>query len=192
MKAETPTSRSRLAHRCSGYTLLELLAVVSIIGILSSMGVVGLQSAVANARIKDAAFNVTAFMESAANEARRMNTELCVMRVNDQKLVTYKCSCDDSPLHDKVDSLILDLPNKFINNAVTGAEFKDAKGVNLKNWYTDGASFTPRAGLSAAPYQGYFAVQYGNKGLYAAALKKKSKNTFEPMMKFDEGSWFKL
>ena len=46
----------------SGFTLVEALVVVAIIGVLSSIGAVSLQNAVANSRIKDAGINVTAFM----------------------------------------------------------------------------------------------------------------------------------
>lgn len=171
----------------AGVTLMEVMAVVAIMGILSGLGVAGLRSAVANARIKDAAYNVTAFMERAANETRRLNTKLCVKRVNDQKLVTYKSACDANPLGDKVDSIMFDAPTKLINANVSGARFKDAEGQNLTNWYTAGATFVPRVGLSSAPSQGYFAVQYGGNDLYGAALKEKSKNSFVPMMGSDAG-----
>ena len=80
----------------SGVTLMEVMAVVAIMGILSGLGVAGLQSAVANARIKDAAYNVSAFMERTANEARRMNETLCVVRESAQKLTTYRATCADS------------------------------------------------------------------------------------------------
>ena len=62
----------------AGYTLVEVLVVVSIMGILSAMGVAGLQRAVANARIKDAAVNTAAFVERVANLANQRNEVLCL------------------------------------------------------------------------------------------------------------------
>ena len=70
-----------MLNACSdkrGFTLVEALVVVAIIGVLSSMGVASLRGAVANSRIKDAGINVTAFVQSAANEATRLNEKLCV------------------------------------------------------------------------------------------------------------------
>jgi prepilin-type N-terminal cleavage/methylation domain-containing protein len=182
----------------AGVTLVELMVVITIMGILSGLGIAGLRSAMANARIKDAAYNVTAFMERAANEARRLNTTLCVVREDDQTLVTYKAVCADATGSgkaslEKVAELKLESPTKFINSNVTGAVFKDSDNNDLTNWYSNGATFKPRAGLSAAPSAGYFAVQYGGRGLYGAALKVANKNSFMPMMKFDESpSWTEL
>ena len=51
----------------SGFTLVEALVVVAIMGILSGLGVASLRGAVANSRIKDAGINVTAYMERSAN-----------------------------------------------------------------------------------------------------------------------------
>ena len=62
-----------------GVTLVEVLAVVTIMGILSGIGVAGLRNAMMNSRIKDAGINVTAFMERAANEATLINSNACVM-----------------------------------------------------------------------------------------------------------------
>ena len=81
---------------------------------------------------------------------------------------------------------MLESPNKILQaNEVTAADILG--GVNL---VTNGAEFTPRQGLSAAPYQGFIAVQYGGDGRFGAAAKVKSKNAFVPMMKYDDGSWF--
>ena len=135
----------------SGVTLAEVLVVIAIMGILSGIGVAGLQSAVANARIKDAAYNVTAYMERTANEARRLNTTLCVVREDAQKLVTYRAACADANGGNKnnitrTDSLLLESPNKILqDDEVTAAAILG--GVNL---VTNGAEFTPRHGLSAA------------------------------------------
>ena len=176
----------------AGVTLVELMVVITIMGILSGLEIAGLRSAMANARIKDAAYNVTAFMERAANEARRLNTPLCVKKDGNYKLVIYKSVCTATQNAEKIDELKLDSPTKLINSTVASAKFKDAENKDLTNWYDNGADFTPRVGLSAAPSAGYYAVQYGGQGLYGAALKSKTKNSFEPMMKFDEGSWSKL
>ena len=181
---------NRSKHK-AGYTLIEVMAVVTILGILSGMGVAGLRSAIANARIKDAAYNVTAYMERTANEARRMNAVLCVIREDDQTLATYKGACDDATGDgngglEKIDELKLDSPNQILqDNEVTASTILG--GTNL---VTAGAEFSPRLGLSAAPSEGFIAIQYGSRGLYGAAAKVKSKNAFVPMMKFDEGSWF--
>jgi prepilin-type N-terminal cleavage/methylation domain-containing protein len=174
-----------------GVTLIELLTVIAIMGILSGLGVAGLRSAVANARIKDAAFNVTAYMERTANDARRLNAALCVVRENAQKLITFQGTCDDANGANKnnllrTDSLILDVPNRILQDGeVTAADILG--GTNL---ITSGAQFIPKQGLSAAPYQGFIAIQYGTDGRYGAAAKVSTKNAFVPLMKFDDGNWF--
>ncbi|MBR3851477.1 MAG: prepilin-type N-terminal cleavage/methylation domain-containing protein [Fibrobacter sp.] len=177
----------------AGVTLMEVMAVVAIMGILSGLGVAGLRSAVANARIKDAAYNVTAFMERTANEARRMNTTLCVVKEDAQTLATYKGPCSEANGTGKsgltkVDELILESPNKILDDGEVTAS-ATLGGVNL---VTNGAEFTPRQGLSAAPFRGFIAVQYGGDGRYGAAAKVSTKNAFVPMLKYDDGSWSKL
>ncbi len=174
----------------AGVTLSEVIAVIAIMGILSGLGVAGLQSAVANARVKDATLNVTAFMERTANEARRLNTTLCVVREDAQNLGTYMGNCSEvtgGGLNNvsRVDGLLLESPNRILQSSEVSAT-ETLGGVNLAE---DGAEFTPRRGLSAAPIQGFFAVQYGGQGKYGAAAKVKNSNRFMPMMKFDDGDW---
>lgn len=194
MNAGVPASVKKLRRHCSGVTLVELLVVISIMGILSGIGVAGLRSAVANARIKDAAFNIASFMERTANDARRLSTTLCVLRMDAQKLVTYVGECatvkgaaNKNDLT-KTDSLILDTPNKILQDG----EVTAVEALGDVNLVTDGAEFKPRQGLSAAPAKGFIAVQYGGDGRYGAAAKTNMRNSFFPMMKFDEGNWFKL
>ncbi len=169
----------------AGVTLMEVMAVVAIMGILSGLGVAGLRSAVANARIKDAAYNVTAFMERTANEARRLNTTLCVVKESDQKLVTYQAVCTEANKTGsktgltKIDELTLESPNKILGNS----ELNNITALGGSNLVGTGAEFKPRTGLSAAPYQGFFAMQYGtNTDLRSAAAKVKTKNSFVPKL----------
>jgi type II secretory pathway pseudopilin PulG len=161
-----------------GFTTVELLTVILLIGILSGMGVAGLQTAVANARIKDAAYNVSAYLERTANEARKLNFPLCVKKENDQKLKTYAMTCTSGTLGEAVDSLVLDAPNRIMTTEIpTGLE-----GINIIAPTTDeakeAASFIPQPGLSAAPRQGFVVIRYGDRDLYGAATKSAKKNSF--------------
>ena len=181
-------------QNCSGFTMSELLVVLVIMSILTTLGVSGLQTAVANARIKDAAINVSAYLERTANEARRMNTALCVVREDDQTLITYKESCanvnaaSDKTNIEKIDELKLDAPNKILGDS----ELNNVAALGGVNFAANGASFTPRAGLSAAPFAGFFAVQYGgNTSLRGSAAKLSTKNAFTPMLTYDGENWSK-
>ena len=171
----------------AGYTLVEMLAVISIMGVLAGMGVVGFQTAVAHARTKDAAFNVTAFLERTANEARRLNTSLCV-RPGDaaNKLIAYKSSCDAGSMGEAVDQLILESQVSVIEANVDDV---GGGGINLITSTDAKATFEPRLGLSSAPYEGYIVVEYSGKR--GAAVKEKTKNSFKPRWN-PSGSWSDL
>lgn len=159
-----------------GYTLIEVMAVVSIVGILSAAGVSGLQQAVANARTKDAAVNISAFMETIANEARRKNTTLCLTQAGTRKLEVYKGACG-STSGSAIFSLEVDAPTKFISNGNCGTDL-----------LSDGASFAPKIGVSSVP-TGCIAVQYGSKELYGAGIKDSTINAVQAKIAYSSGSW---
>lgn len=174
-----------------GFTLVELLAVISIMGILAGMGVVGFQTAVAHARTKDAAFNVAAFLERTANEARRLNDTLCVRPDGAHKLVTYKSACDagDGNFGDPIDQLILEDQISVLEDNVPDG--LGGGGVNMIKSTEKKASFAPRPGLSSAPYEGFVAVKNSGRSEYGAAVKEKTKNSFKPRWN-TSGSWSDL
>lgn len=172
-------------HKKAGYTLVELLAVISIIGVLSGMGVVGFQKAVENARAKDASINVTAYMEMVANKARQINKTLCIRRSGHNKLVVHESSCDAANPGASIDSLVFDVQDTIIE----GDGFGGLEGFNLVSSQNAKASFVPRPGLSAAPYEGYVVVRHGD--LHAAAVKEKTRNIFKSKLKTSDG-WLDL
>ena len=165
-----------------GFTLVEALVVVAIMGILSGIGVAGLQSAVANSRIKDAGINVTAFMERAANEATRLNEKLCVKVENSSKsLRVYKGGCSES-LGDKVDEMNLESSNNFIING----SCRVGNGT-IQPYAGSLVTLTPKIGVSPIP-SGCFLVQYGNSDRRAAIIKTTTKFAMFYQLSYDNGS----
>ncbi len=174
----------RDVHGKAGMTLSEVVLVIAIMGILSGMGVSGFQSAIANARTKDAAYNIASFMEWTANESRRLSATLCVkVDPNNAKLlIAYNGSCSNTT--GAIDTLILEGACRVISGATCHAE-----AIGNTNFATNGAEFIPKQGLSAAPTEGFFAVQYGNREIRGAAAKASNQNNFSPLMSFEDCLW---
>ena len=189
--------------RCvkAGYTLVEVLVVVSIMGILSAMGVAGLQRAVANARIKDAAVNTAAFIERVANLANQRNEVLC-LRVDPHSDQTLLVVRDDgtkdctSPHDGVIAEFSIDEPCKFVSLATCHGVETDW----FSNAYNANNAFRPRIGLSAAPPHGGICIQYGSDAVYGAVVKEQNLNKVKPMWKVGDlpasgsgwGSWMDL
>jgi len=160
----------------NGFTLVEVLVVVVIMGILSSMGVVSITGAVANARIRDYAQNSAAFLERIANDANRMSKTLCA-NVQQKSIDVYATSDCSGSLYAQY-SLDLQNPVKFGCN-IGDIAFGDA---DYNDW-SEGEHvilFEPRIGLSAVP-KGYVCIQYGNSTIYTdnaygMAVKYSDKN----------------
>lgn len=184
--------------RKGGFTLIELLVVIAIMGILSSMGVVGLQGAVQNNRIKSAALEVSAYMERAASEANRLNESVCmalgVVGTDVRTLRLYKGACDNTKTlnftsNDGVlDVLTLDSPVNFVAGPTPDScTILEATGSS-----TLGVNFTPKLGLSAVP-TGCLVMQYGSTQKLAAAVKYSNKNKVVAKISYDNGnSWSDL
>ena len=176
---------SNACSKKSGFTLVEALVVVAIMGILSGIGVASLRSAVANSRIKDAGINVTAFMQRAANEATRLNEKLCVKVENGNKsLRAYRGECSATSAANLVDEFSLESTNEFVSNM----NCPDISGVSSATQML----LTPKIGVSPIP-KGCLAVKYGTSDRRAAIIKATTKFSMYYKLSYDSGSsWFEF
>lgn len=170
-----------------GVTLIEVLVVVTIMGILSGVGVASLRAAIMNSRIKDAGINATAFMERAAHEATRLNTKLCVT-VSNRTLKLYKGECDnDYPSSDLIDEFNLESANTFIttNSNVNCPELPAAKKTPVSS-----VTLEPKIGLSPIP-AGCLLIRHSSSDRYASIIKLATKYSVYYKLSYNSGSnWF--
>lgn len=177
-----------VSSKKNGFTLIEVLVVITIMGILSSMGVASLRNAVINARIKDSTVNTAAFLERVANESAKLSKNICLKKYSEYTLgIIVADNCNDFPTDfDKLyDSFVIEPPSKFEcdNQNISG----EAPGSD----WTEGIVFKPRIGLSAAPAEGHVCIQYGESPIYGFASKKKDLNKIYTMM-YRDGLWSSL
>ena len=173
--------------RKEGFTLVEMLGVVAIMGILAGIGVASLRGAIANSRIKDAGINVTAFMERAANEAVRLNQKLC-LEADDQSMKLYKNECAETK-GALIDEMKLESLNQFVT---TGKNCPDVGVAGETNTPASTMTLTPKIGVSAIP-AGCFMVRYGSSDRYAASIKISTKFGAYYKLSYDSGtSWSEM
>ena len=162
----------------NGFTMVELLVVVSIMGILSVMGVSSLRSAIINNRVKDAAINVTAYLERVASETNRLSEKVCV-KVDDRTKKTIFAAKGEC-------SSATSLKNAISHFELEGSlSFENATGSDCKKSWYSGANFEPKFGLSAAPLEGCIVVKHVSGEKRARALKTSNKNNIISQISYD-------
>ena len=180
--------------RKKGFTLVEVLVVVVIMGILSSMGVVSIAGAVANARVKDYAQNTAAFFERIANDANRMSKPLCIKIDRERRNPVFLVYTDAACETDLYDSLVLETPARY--DCVSEFEddlfesFCQNEGSDNSDW-SNGVFFRPRIGLSAAPSKMSLCIQYGDDRVFGGIVKCANKNMILPLWNSGD-AWLSL
>lgn len=181
-----------------GFTLIEVLVVVTIMGILSTMGVVSFRQAIANNRIRDAAINSAAFMERVSMQARQMNDTLCVVAENGGTLLSARVavtasgnvSCTGDPLETMnleggvfLRSNGIDSPKSSASTSLVGNDVA--------------AYFVPRIGLNSfrgkgvgdedETFEGYWLLQYRGSDTWGGVSKVTTDNRFRAHMSHGAG-----
>lgn len=157
--------------RKEGFTLIELMTVVAVIGILSSMGFVSLQGAIINSRTRDAAVNTAAFLERVGNNANRLSSPLCIKLQSDNRTIKVYKGNDCTNPTEQVDEFSIDPPLAFVTNGdgcpqSTSMISENSLGNNV---------FTPKIGLSAVP-TGMLCARYAETDVYGSAEKTADVN----------------
>ena len=185
----------------AGYTLVEVAVVVAIMSILSSMGVAGIQSAVANARVKDGAVTTAAFLERVAHLSKQQSDNICLLidNTNPSRLLAQRSKggdCTESSKYgtETLAELVIESPAKFVANASGTCNFR----YNLPDLPTSSSAvFKPRIGLSSVP-KGVVCIQYGDENRFGVAVKDSTLNTVKSFWTVgshaasDVGAWIEL
>lgn len=175
-------------HSRAGFTLIEVLVVVAIIGILSAAGVSSLNDAIANSRLKDAIINTRAFTEVMSSEAKRLNDSLCI-KFEAKKMTAYHYgagACGGTA----IDSRSLEGQISFLGTAPGNAAAQESFVGTPSVWSASGSYFilAPQQGVSSVVSEGIIGLRYGNSSRYGAILKTAKKNHLQAFFSADGGS----
>ncbi len=165
-------------RKLSGYSLSEVLVVMTAMGVLSSMGVVGFQRLVSYTRTKDAALNTANFLEHIAHEANRTSETMCIVKApgDNRKILVYQSDGTPGCHGTLAETLTLDPPNEFVDMSACGLD-------NTDDWLSGNkGEFVPHFGLSAAPREGGVCIK-GGGGTFGLAIKEKTVNAIKPRWK---------
>jgi len=150
---------------CKGFTLLEVMVVVIVIGILASLAYSSLTELIFINRAKETAQTIRTFTERALMDGKRMNKEVTISISGNKIIATDKAA------------------NKEISSEIFGQGFL-ASCTAITGFNTclnTGAESQVRIGLSGISGAGYFAACF--RDYCGGAAKLVTENSFKAYIK---------
>ncbi|MDR1813003.1 MAG: type II secretion system GspH family protein [Candidatus Fibromonas sp.] len=144
--------------------MLELMAVIVIIGILSSLAYAGLMEMIFTNRAKETAQTMRTFAERALADGKRQGKDVIIAL--DKDAITYS-------IKDKENSTV----SQPLSNGFSSSNSAAPDCEEITPEFQNEAVSQFKIGISGIDQEGYFAA-CGAKGYCAAAVKSKSKNSF--------------
>jgi prepilin-type N-terminal cleavage/methylation domain-containing protein len=145
----------------AGFTLLEVLVVVLIIGILATLGYASLMDLIFTNRAKESAQIMRTFAERSIAEGKRQNRDVTISLSNGSMTATIN--------------------DAAVANATLSSGFNrppDSDPVSgISQFAGNTAISTPRLGFSGIIGEGYFAA-CGARGYCGGAVKTTGENSF--------------
>jgi prepilin-type N-terminal cleavage/methylation domain-containing protein len=157
-------SRQTAAPAFAGFTLLEVLVVVLIIGILATLGYASLTDLIFTNRAKESAHTIRTFTEKIITDAKRQDTSVVIALAGNNMTASIGGAVVKSEA----------LSRGFNNGNATGLP---APYNVASNNFNGGETVIVRRGLSGVTREGYFAA-CGARGYCAAAVKITGENSF--------------
>jgi prepilin-type N-terminal cleavage/methylation domain-containing protein len=158
----------------SGFTLIEVMIVVILIGILSMMAYASLLDHIYLLRTRDAATNTAAFLNRVSAEAKRRDRPVCVELVSPQEMNAKLCNASGDT-YTLTDTIV------DTYGVLTGFSFHALSGTGGLNnppttvWSSGFIPMVPQIGLSSLPREGAIVMMY-SRGFCAAAIKASDQN----------------
>lgn len=157
----------------SGFTMLELMVVIIIIGILSSLAYAGMNALIQTNRAKEVAREITSFVERAIAEGKMRQKPVIISLTNGNEL---KAVTDENP---PATIITKTLANGFSANS----NFPDNCESNTPN----SVKSENKIGISGVSGWGCFAACFS--GYCGSAIKSPDKNKFVAKVKRPSTGW---
>lgn len=158
----------------AGFTLIEVMVVIAIIGILSTIAIGSMKGAVSRERIRGNGGAVYAFLNSVHAEARKTDAVLSVS-FNGDSLVAYRgAGCVAGS---RYTSEVLEYSAAIVTRAQASTPPGSASAWVDQAWATGSClGFTPRVAHHSVDSRGFVELQLGTDTDYRALIFKASDN----------------
>lgn len=169
-------------NKTAGFTLVEVITVVAIIGILSGLAISGMGRKVDFERTRGAAISLAAFMTRVSAEVKKQNADLSV-RFSETMVDAFRSAdCSGAILFSEVLETSVAIPN-----VASGAP-----AIAATNSWNHRAclSFSKlKIGENSVSANGWVRIDHRRRtNLRGLVLKSAADNRFRPMVSSDGGS----